>query len=103
MQRRLLPVIVAAIAAAVGPLALDPHGGGGDGDGGARGGSGGSRTPGRVARVIDGDTIAVATSGEGYARERSVRLLGIDTPETHKPGTPIECGGPEASANMARI
>jgi micrococcal nuclease len=29
-----------------------------------------------------------------------VRLLGIDTPETHRPGTPVECGGPQASANM---
>jgi micrococcal nuclease len=92
---------VAAIAAAVVALALDPHGGGGGG--GARGGPGGSRTPARVARVIDGDTIAVSPSDGGYERERSVRLLGIDTPETHKPGTPIECGGPEASANMARI
>jgi micrococcal nuclease len=97
MQRRLLPVLVAAIAAAIVALALDPH----DGGGGASGGSG-TRTPARVARVIDGDTIAVSMPG-GYARGRSVRLLGIDTPETHKPGTPIECGGPEASENMARI
>jgi micrococcal nuclease len=32
-----------------------------------------------------------------------VRLLGIDTPETHRPGTPVECGGREASAAMARL
>jgi micrococcal nuclease len=32
-----------------------------------------------------------------------VRLLGIDTPETHRPGTPIECGGPEASAHMRAL
>jgi micrococcal nuclease len=49
--------------------------------------------------VIDGDTIAVEVGGG----DRSVRLLGIDTPETHRPGTPIECGGPEASANMERL
>src|SRR4030088_743749 len=52
-----------------------------------------------VTRVVDGDTLRVSLGG----RERYVRLLGIDTPETHRPGTPIECGGPEASASMARL
>jgi micrococcal nuclease len=32
-----------------------------------------------------------------------VRLLGIDTPETHRPGTPIECGGPQATQNMEAL
>jgi micrococcal nuclease len=31
-------------------------------------------------------------------RELDVRLIGIDTPETVKPGEPVECFGPEASA-----
>jgi len=53
-----------------------------------------------VDRPIDGDTIAVRTSG---GREVHARLLGIDTPETHRPGTPVECGGREASAAMARL
>jgi micrococcal nuclease len=61
-------------------------------------GSGGSGA--RVVRVIDGDTIAVSVDG---GRERSVRLLGIDTPETHRPGTPIECGGPQATQNMEAL
>src|SRR4051812_31586938 len=96
MQRRLLPVLIAALAAVVVALALDPRGGGGGSAGG------GTRTRARVTRVVDGDTIAVSIDGAG-GEERSVRLLGIDTPETHKPGTPIECGGPEASASMERL
>jgi micrococcal nuclease len=36
-------------------------------------------------------------------RSRSVRLLGIDTPETHRPGTPVECGGPQATASMEAL
>jgi micrococcal nuclease len=43
---------------------------------------------------VDGDTIDVDIGGH---RER-VRLIGIDTPETKKPNTPIQCYGPEASA-----
>lgn len=53
----------------------------------------------RVVRPVDGDTL-VATSG---GRTFYVRLLGIDTPETHRPGTPVECGGPEASASMEAL
>jgi micrococcal nuclease len=49
-----------------------------------------------VLHAIDGDTIDV-TNG---ARTLRVRLLGIDSPETRKPGTPIECGGPEATSQM---
>lgn len=44
--------------------------------------------------VIDGDTIDAIIDG----REDRVRLIGIDTPETKKPNTPIECYGPEATA-----
>lgn len=46
-----------------------------------------------VERVIDGDTIVVV-DGE------RVRLIGIDTPETVKPGSPVECFGKEASRRM---
>jgi micrococcal nuclease len=52
-----------------------------------------------VIRTVDGDTIVV----EQGSRERTVRLLQIDTPETVKPGAPVECGGPEASAAMKRM
>jgi micrococcal nuclease len=47
-----------------------------------------------VTQVIDGDTIDVEIGG----RIERVRLIGIDTPETKKPNSPIECWGPEASA-----
>lgn len=47
-----------------------------------------------VVDVVDGDTIDVAI---GDVIER-VRLIGVDTPETKKPNTPVECFGPEASA-----
>jgi micrococcal nuclease len=47
----------------------------------------------KVVRVIDGDTID-ADFGGGDER---IRLIGIDTPETKKPNTPIQCFGPEAS------
>ena len=52
-----------------------------------------------VTRVIDGDTIVVHIGG----RDENVRLIGIDTPETHKPGTAVECFGPEASAHVAEL
>jgi endonuclease YncB( thermonuclease family) len=54
-------------------------------------------TVGRVVRVIDGDTIVVRAGGERV----TVRLLGIDTPETH--GGPVECGGSAASRHLERI
>jgi endonuclease YncB( thermonuclease family) len=52
-----------------------------------------------VIHVIDGDTIDVQIGG----REERVRLIGIDTPETKKPNSPIECFGPEASAFTASL
>jgi micrococcal nuclease len=52
-----------------------------------------------VTDVIDGDTIDVAIGG----RDERVRLIGIDTPETKKPDSPIECFGPEASAFTASL
>ena len=47
-----------------------------------------------MRHVVDGDTIDVSIDGR---RER-VRLIGIDTPETKKPNTPVQCYGPEATA-----
>jgi micrococcal nuclease len=43
-----------------------------------------------VERVVDGDTVVLGRLG-------TVRLVGIDTPETKKPNTPVQCHGPEAS------
>ena len=47
-----------------------------------------------VVYVVDGDTIDVEIGG----RTERVRLIGIDTPETKKPNSPVECWGPEAAA-----
>ncbi len=52
-----------------------------------------------VARVVDGDTVDLHFSS---GTER-VRLLGIDTPETVKPNTPVQCFGPEASARTKAL
>ena len=46
-----------------------------------------------VVRVVDGDTIEARIGGE----VEDVRLIGVDTPETVKPGTPVQCFGPQAS------
>jgi micrococcal nuclease len=54
-------------------------------------GPGSVRAP--VVRAIDGDTIEVALSD---GRE-DVRYIGVDTPETVKPGEPVQCYGPRAS------
>lgn len=48
----------------------------------------------RVVRVIDGDTIVI---DRGLGDER-LRYIGMDTPETVKPGTAVEWMGIEASA-----
>ena len=53
----------------------------------------------RVTRVIDGDTIEVKLGGD---TER-VRLLAIDTPETHHPTKPVQCYGKEASAHTTEL
>lgn len=52
-----------------------------------------NRTQGKVIEVFDGDTILVQSGSEKI----KVRLLGVDTPETHHPTKPVGCYGPEAS------
>lgn len=46
-----------------------------------------------VTRVVDGDTLEARIDGE----VEDVRLIGVDTPETVKPGEPVQCFGPRAS------
>lgn len=66
---------------------------------------GGNAAPGSLQQnaelrtVVDGDTITVYIDG----RTERVRLIGIDTPETKKPDTPVECFGPEASAFTTKL
>jgi micrococcal nuclease len=50
---------------------------------------------GRVVRAVDGDTLEVAIDD---GPTETVRLIGVDTPETVKPDTPVQCFGPQASA-----
>jgi endonuclease YncB( thermonuclease family) len=46
-----------------------------------------------VTDVVDGDTIKVNISGT----QETLRLIGIDTPETVDPRKPVQCFGREAS------
>jgi len=48
----------------------------------------------KVLRVVDGDTIEASIAGT----DEDIRYIGIDTPETVKPDTPVQCYGPQASA-----
>ena len=47
-----------------------------------------------VTRAVDGDTVDVQIGNQTDI----IRLLGIDTPETHHPTKPVQCYGPEAAA-----
>jgi micrococcal nuclease len=58
-------------------------------------GDGPERVSGRVLRAVDGDTLEVRLNGGDV---ETVRLIGVDTPETVKPDTPVQCFGPKASA-----
>lgn len=48
----------------------------------------------RVTRVVDGDTLKASVAG----RTETVRVIGLDTPESVKPGTPVECFSLRATA-----
>jgi micrococcal nuclease len=52
-----------------------------------------------VVRIVDGDTIHVEVDG----RRETVRYIGVDTPESVKPGTPVECFAKRASAFNERL
>lgn len=52
-----------------------------------------------IDHYIDGDTIAVNMNGQ----VEEVRFIGIDTPETHKPNTPVQCYGPAAAVHTQNV
>ncbi len=52
-----------------------------------------------VERVVDGDTIVVLIGG----RQETVRLIGIDTPESVAPTRPVQCFGKEASLHLEAV
>lgn len=53
----------------------------------------------KVTSVIDGDTFQADVNGKII----TVRVLGINTPETVDPKKPVECYGPEASAEAKEL
>ena len=85
-MRRALPWILLVVLAA--GYGLVKHGG-----------DAGSGRVAHVLRVVDGDTILVRLDG---TQER-VRYIGMDTPETVKPGAPVACFGKRASAENHRL
>src|ERR1700712_372635 len=52
-----------------------------------------------IDHFVDGDTIVVNMNGS----VETIRFIGIDTPETHKPNTPVQCYGPEAAAHTKDV
>ncbi len=60
-------------------------------------GGGGNAT---VEAAVDGDTLAVRVDG---GRRERVRLLGIDTPESVKRDTPVECFAKEAAGRLRAL
>jgi micrococcal nuclease len=53
----------------------------------------------KVSKVTDGDTIHVIIAGQ----DETVRLIGINTPETVDPRRAVECFGKEASDRMKEL
>jgi micrococcal nuclease len=53
----------------------------------------------KVIRVIDGDTAIIKING----KNKTVRLIGINTPETVDPRRPVECFGIEASNKAKEV
>jgi len=53
----------------------------------------------RVQRVVDGDTIVVRLDG----RTERVRYIGMDTPESVKPGTPVQCYAKAAAKENRKL
>ncbi len=56
-------------------------------------------TEAKVSAVVDGDTIEVRIEGE----VEDVRYIGVDTPESVKPGTPVQCFAVEAANRTKQL
>jgi micrococcal nuclease len=62
-------------------------------------GCGSSAGTARVERVVDGDTIVVRLDG----RSEHVRYIGVDTPESVKPGVRVQCFAKSAADENRRL
>lgn len=56
-------------------------------------------TPAEVVSVVDGDTVKVDLGGI----TTTIRIIGIDTPETVHPREPVQCFGAEASLRAGEL
>lgn len=90
-------VLVVALLLVVGLSRCDFPGDDGEGDPRFEPGR---ELPARVTDVVDGDTIEVLLPDGGT---EDVRYIGIDTPESVKPDSPVECGGPRAARVNERL
>ena len=52
-----------------------------------------------VSSIVDGDTIKISDSWDQY----TIRLIGIDTPETKDPRKEVECFGEEATLHLTKL
>lgn len=52
-----------------------------------------------VTEFVDGDTIRVDMNG----KIETIRMIGMDTPETHDPRKPVECFGQAAAAHTKEL
>ncbi len=84
-RRSSIPWLLAAVLAALAGRVLLAH----------EGSSGPGSSAARVLRTVDGDTILVRMAD---GRQERVRYIGMDTPESVKPGTPVQCFAKKASA-----
>jgi len=53
----------------------------------------------KVVRVVDGDTVVLLVDG----KKTTVRLIGVDTPETVDPRKPVQAYGKEASQFLTNL
>ena len=53
----------------------------------------------KVTHATDGDTFSIDMN----SKEERIRMIGVDTPETKKPNSPVQCYGPEASGFTKKL
>lgn len=99
MRSVVLCVAVTLLAACRGDAAPPPSSAPPSGTGGVAPPTTSIEANATVERVVDGDTIVVDIDGH----RETVRLIGINTPETVKPNSPVECYGPEASKRTKEL